>query len=136
MASCESDREQLHKYLSIIVDGMDQRRTEIPYLMCILPKKGASTTILKCHLIDLCVHGRGSYGFWDIHQYQHDSNLIISVILHELSMMQSFPSTLYLQTVFGKARIGKLRTLRHIFLHDKTATLCLSATLYKCIFIS
>ena len=54
-------------------------------------------TGLKVHVTGAIVHGQGAYGFFDIGQYCHDSNMTIYVLINILSMFSSLPPTLYLQ---------------------------------------
>ena len=95
-----------NKYICIIVDGMDQNKTNLPYL-----RKSSKSTSglyrLRTHLTGVIDHTRSDYGkqvyvFVDILQYPHDSNLTISIINRVLSShMESnngeLPPVLYVQ---------------------------------------
>ena len=52
---------------------------------------------LKIHVTGAIVHGQGAYGFFDMGEYRHDSNMTINVLVNILSMFPSLPPTLYLQ---------------------------------------
>jgi hypothetical protein len=52
--------ESPHKYLSVIVDAMDQRKTCFPYF-CNPPKNIANEFVLKLKLIGAIVHGIGNF---------------------------------------------------------------------------
>jgi len=80
----------------MIIDGMDQKKTEIPHFA---QKSSAndSLTKVKSHLVGVLVHGIGAFGFFDVQQWQHNSNLTLSIITHVLLMLTSLPRVLYLQ---------------------------------------
>ncbi|XP_061171052.1 uncharacterized protein LOC133180592 [Saccostrea echinata] len=86
-----------NKYLSLIIDGMDQSKTSLPHF--VHASKFTSTMWkLRVHLIGVIVHGIGIYGFFDLFQYSHSTNLTISILLSVLySMKDSLPDTLYIQ---------------------------------------
>lgn len=53
---------------------------------------------LKVNLVGVIVHGIGIYVFFFyIFQWSHGSNVTISVLIHTFMMMESLPSSLYLQ---------------------------------------
>ncbi|XP_053384146.1 uncharacterized protein LOC128550076 [Mercenaria mercenaria] len=90
-------RTEPDKYLSIILDGMDQKKTELPHYLY-LSSFVSSLWKLKTHLVGVIVHGIGNYGFFDYYQYPHGSNLTIHCLLSTLYMQKdSLPDTLYLQ---------------------------------------
>jgi hypothetical protein len=101
----EKSKRNPKKYLTIIVDGMDQNKTNVPQL----PNKCKSTQnlwILRTHLTGALAHtqsekGKRAYAFFDIMQFPHDCNLTIEVILQILIDMkknyQIQPEVLYLQ---------------------------------------
>lgn len=68
------------KYLSIIIDGMDQDKTDIPHII-INPKVMAGSTTLETHITGLRAHGRCTMMMIDCGQFHHDSNLTIEVML-------------------------------------------------------
>ncbi|KAJ8299830.1 hypothetical protein KUTeg_022577 [Tegillarca granosa] len=75
------------KYVSIIIDGMDQKKTQIPHLLYI-SSFIAGMWKLRTHLVGAIVHGVGVYGFFDYYQYPHGSNLTIHVLLSILFMIR------------------------------------------------
>ncbi|CAC5388899.1 unnamed protein product [Mytilus coruscus] len=90
-------RQHPDKYMSMIIDGMDQSKTEIPHFLY-LSSLTAGMWKLRTHLVGALVHGVGLYGFFDWYQYAHSSNLTIHVILSILLMTKdSLPDVLYLQ---------------------------------------
>ena len=90
-------RKEPGKYLSIIIDAMDQAKTFVPRFLN-LGKSIGKMWRLKVHLIAVLIHGIGCFGFFDQFEYCHGSNLTISVLLHTLNTMRtSLPRTLYLQ---------------------------------------
>lgn len=98
----EKSRSQPDKYLTIIIDGMDQSKTNIPAL---IPesKSTSSLTRLRTHLTGAIVHtqsphGKLLYAFYDMMQWPHDSNLTLEVLSSILvSLRDRLPPTLYLQ---------------------------------------
>ncbi|CAG2204723.1 unnamed protein product [Mytilus edulis] len=90
-------RQHPDKYMSMIIDGMDQSKTEIPHFLY-LSSLTSGIWKLRTHLVGALVHGVGLYGFFDWYQYAHSSNLTIHVILSILLMTKdSLPDVLYLQ---------------------------------------
>ncbi|XP_071168335.1 uncharacterized protein [Mytilus edulis] len=90
-------RQHPDKYMSMIIDGMDQSKTEIPHFLY-MSSLTSGMWKLKTHLVGALVHGVGLYGFFDWYQYAHSSNLTIHVILNILLMTKdSLPDVLYLQ---------------------------------------
>lgn len=72
------------KYICLIIDGMDQNKTNLPCL-----RKAAKSTSnlyrLRTHLTGVLDHTRTEYGkhvsvFMDILQWPHDSNLTVTII--------------------------------------------------------
>ncbi|CAG2197711.1 unnamed protein product [Mytilus edulis] len=85
------------KYISIIMDAMDQNKTMIPHFNK-PPKSTDGMWKLKTHLLAAKVHGVGIYGFFDIFQWAHGSNLTITALFNILNIMKdSLPEVLYLQ---------------------------------------
>ena len=68
----------------MIIDGMDQNKTNIPHLVRI-PKSCQNLWCLRSHLTGCLVHGVGSFGYFDFLQYSHDSNLTLSTLLYTLA---------------------------------------------------
>ena len=98
----EKSRAQPTKYITIIIDGMDQSKTNIPALVP-EAKSTQKLTRLRTHLTGAIVHtqaphGKLLYAFYDTMQWPHDSNLtleVLSRIMHRLK--EKLPPTLYLQ---------------------------------------
>ena len=67
------------KYMSIIIDGMDQDKTNIPHLISI-PKAVAGNYTLQTHITGVRVHGRSTIMFIDCQQFPHDSNLTTELL--------------------------------------------------------
>lgn len=99
------------KYMSVIIDGMDQHCTALPQLHP-TPKALNHTSQLNTHITGAIVHGRGQHTYIDFKEYPHDSNLTINIILNILIRYKdSPPPTLYLQ-LDNTARENKNR---HVF---------------------
>lgn len=93
------------KYITIIIDGMDQNKTNVPSL----PQQTKSTQNLwrvRTHLTGVLVHtkaekGKLAFAFYDLLQWPHDSNLTIAVLLAVLlylsEIFEALPGILYLQ---------------------------------------
>ena len=92
--------------MCLIIDGMDQNKTNLPCL-----RKAAKSTSnlfrVRTHLTGVldhtrCDHGKRVYAFMDILQWPHDSNLTTSIIsrvlfLHMKSNDGVLPPVLYVQ---------------------------------------
>uniref|UniRef100_A0A1X7TBW6 DUF7869 domain-containing protein n=1 Tax=Amphimedon queenslandica TaxID=400682 RepID=A0A1X7TBW6_AMPQE len=94
----EKSKRDPSKYLTIIVDGMDQNKTNLPQLPRI-PKSAQNLWTLRTHLTGALVHtrtenGKMAYAFLDIMQYPHDSNLVIEVIMRILKEISEKESRL------------------------------------------
>ena len=100
----EKARAEPEKYMTIIIDGMDQTKTNIPLLL----QETKSTqnlyrlqthhtgSIVQCHTRS--PHGKHHYAFFDLMQWSHDSNLVLQVLGHVLNdFKESLPQILYLQ---------------------------------------
>ena len=93
----EKARRNPTKYLSIIIDGMDQSKTDLPHFSR-KAKAVTGMTLLKTHLTGVIVHGLDILGYWDIRQWPHASNLTINILLEVLtSMKDKLPPVWYLQ---------------------------------------
>lgn len=83
--------------MSIIIDGMDQSKTFVPHFVQV-SKFVSSIWKLRTHVTGAIVHGQGTYGFFDNHEWPHSSNLTINVLLHLLVIHKGqLPPVLYLQ---------------------------------------
>lgn len=93
------------KCLSIIMDGMDQAKTDLPQPV----KKSKATTSnpwLKTHVTGVMVNGHGNFLFMDTKEFGKCVNLTITVLLSTLKFImkkvyaqdrRSWPDVLYLQ---------------------------------------
>lgn len=87
------------EYLSVIIDGMDQNKTNLPHLVRI-PKACQNLWTLRTHLTGNLFHGHGSFGYFDFLQWPHDCNLTLGTLLLtlvELSKQGPLPGKLLLQ---------------------------------------
>ena len=82
--------------MSIILDGMDQSKTDLPHLLR-KNKSACNLWVLRTHLTGAIAHGRRSYAFLDVHLWPHDSNLTTNILLQILVRQEQLPPTLYLQ---------------------------------------
>lgn len=85
--------------LSLIIDGMDQNKTNIPHFVH-LAKAAQNLWTLRTHLSGVLVHGKGNFGFFDFLQWSHDCNLTLTCLLLtllEIAKQSSLPSHLFLQ---------------------------------------
>lgn len=86
-----------NRYLSLIIDGMDQSKTQLPHFVH-ASKFTSAMWRLRVHLVGVIVHGIGVYGFFDLFEYSHSTNLTLSVLLSVIYMLrESLPDVLYLQ---------------------------------------
>ena len=69
--------------LSLIIDGMDQNKTNIPHLKRV-EKSAANLWHMRTHLTGVLLHGSGATAYFDLHQWPHDPNLTLNVLLLEL----------------------------------------------------
>ena len=76
--------ESSDEYLSIILDGMDQNKTNVPHLVRV-PKSCQNLWCLRTHLTGCLVHGVGNFGYFDFIQWPHDCNLTITTLLFTLA---------------------------------------------------
>ncbi|XP_065925368.1 uncharacterized protein [Magallana gigas] len=86
--------------LSLIIDGMDQNKTDLPHYCKWSNPSGAGQQKLRTHITGSIVHGRGKYFFIDHGQIPHDTNLSLSCLMKILSNESHngiLPPTLYVQ---------------------------------------
>ncbi|VDI78639.1 Hypothetical predicted protein [Mytilus galloprovincialis] len=83
--------------MSIIIDGMDQSKTNIPHFKgWTKPKCGAPA--LKTHITGCLVHGSQLYLYTDLLQWPHDPNLTITCLVNAItSNTNLLPPKLYVQ---------------------------------------
>ena len=101
----EKSRSSPEKYVTVIIDGMDQNKTNIPHLLHIT-KSTQNLWRLRTHLTGALLHtkspkGKIAFCFYDILQYPHDGNMTIQVLLETLMhiylILPELPQVLYLQ---------------------------------------
>ena len=68
------------RYASIIIDGMDQDKTDIPHIIK-KPKCMAGAYTLETHITGIRAHGQSTMMAIDCGQFPHDSNLTIEILL-------------------------------------------------------
>ena len=70
------------EFTSVIVDGMDQNKTNLPHLLR-QPKSCQNLWCLRTHLTGsgCLVHGVGNFGYFDFLQWPHDTNLTLTCLL-------------------------------------------------------
>ena len=74
------------KYLSLIIDGMDQDKTDIPHIIS-NPKSMAGGYTLEKHVTGLRAHGHCSMMVIDCGQFHHDTNLTIEILLQMFQLL-------------------------------------------------
>ena len=90
-------RRDPNKYLSLIIDGMDQSKTDSTH--CVRSNLTSSLWKLPTHLVGVIAHGSGIFGFFDYYQYPHGSNITINALLRVVlfELKDNLPDVLYLQ---------------------------------------
>ena len=103
--------EKPKEVISIIIDGMDQNKTNVPHMIRV-PKSCQNSWNLRTHLTGNLVHGRGNYGYFDFLQWPHDCNLTITTMLQTLLQLDRNTTTFQgncfysLITAFVKIKIS------------------------------
>ena len=100
----EKSRSNPTKCVTIIIDGMDQSKTNLPNTK-IIAKSTSALWRLRTHITGVLAHtkapsGKLAFAYIDLLQWPHDSNLTISLLLNALFDFQKnyvLPATLYLQ---------------------------------------
>ena len=100
----EKARSCPEKFLTMIIDGMDQSKTNIPNTK-LISKSTSSLWRLRTHITGVILHtkapcGKLTYCFIDFIQYPHDSNLTLTVMINVLvdfSTQYRLPEVLYIQ---------------------------------------
>ncbi|XP_053403787.1 uncharacterized protein LOC123534087 [Mercenaria mercenaria] len=90
------------RFLSLIVDGMDQSKTNLPHFTGRLLKGVDPNSFLKTHVQGILNHGCSTFKCYvDINEYSHDSNLVMNTLLRAIHDSQSklgtLPEVLFLQ---------------------------------------
>jgi len=111
---CRTERRKYHshhqkarscpeKCVTLILDGMDQSKTNLPNSK-IIAKSTSSLWRLRTHLTGFLVHTQSPYGklasTFDLLLWPHDSNLTITLLLKVLFNYQkdhNLPRNLYIQ---------------------------------------
>jgi hypothetical protein len=83
-------KQKPNEIVCMIIDGMDQMKLMIPKLINVM-KAYSSAWRLKTHLTGVLNHGREAIGYFDLHQWPHDSNLTINILLRALLRMDNIP---------------------------------------------
>ena len=78
-ANKQAGIESPDEVLSIIIDGMDQNKTNLPSLKRV-PKSCQNLWNLRTHLTGALVHGTGSFCCLDFLQWSHDTNLTLTCL--------------------------------------------------------
>lgn len=76
-------------YLSLIIDGMDQDKTDIPHIIS-NPKAMAGCYTLETHVTGVRAHGQCTLMVIDCGQFPHDSNLTIEAMLQLLHRLKVY----------------------------------------------
>ncbi|XP_066267510.1 uncharacterized protein [Branchiostoma lanceolatum] len=97
----ESAKKDPEKYLSLIIDGMDQAKTFLPHFVGDKSKDITSADQMKVHVSGVISHGHGLRAtYLDFFEYKHDSNLTLNLllkVLRALSLEKPLPPILYIQ---------------------------------------
>ena len=100
----EKSRNDPEKYMTIILDGMDQSKTNLPNTS-LISKSLSSLWRLRTHITGALIHtraphGKLAYAFVDCLQWPHGSNLTLTVLLksiHEYQKNNPLAENLYMQ---------------------------------------
>ena len=85
------------RYMSIIIDGMDQSTTTLPRPH-LISKFSSAMWKLTCHLVGVLVHGRSHHVYVDLGEIPQDSNTTCNILLQVLKKyVGELPPVLYLQ---------------------------------------
>lgn len=96
------------KYMSLIIDGMDQAKTDIPHIIS-NPKAMAGSVTLETHITGVRIHGWGTTMFINCGEFHHDSNLTIDILLRVFDKFK----------VYTQFKIKCERTVIHLYLQEK-----------------
>ena len=85
------------QYLSVIIDGMDQKVTSLPHFIQESKTTNGAWKLLT-HVTGAIVHGRGHHAFLDLNEVPHDANITLTVLTTLLQRYSHrLPPVLYLQ---------------------------------------
>lgn len=96
-------KESKRRYMSIIIDGMDQMKTNLPHFLGRQSNDLDMANLLSTHIQGVINHGLDKFTkYVDINEYAHDSNMVMNTVLKELysaslQMGNFLPPTLYVQ---------------------------------------
>lgn len=123
------------RFLTIIIDGMDQKKTNIPilYTKARNSKQISNLQQVRTHLLGVLVHRdsetsgmrKVGFGHFDLMQYPHDANLNLTVLLETLCEFKDALGTeLHLQTDSAsnnknKTVLGFLGLLVHLGIFEE-----------------
>ena len=88
-----------HKYMSLIIDGMDNKKTLLPHFL-LVPKNLKEENFIQFHLVGFMVfNGQMSpRAYFTTPNTHNDANMIIKIIHHVLTHQSiNLPRFLYLQ---------------------------------------
>ena len=88
-------RKNPENHLSIIIDGMDQDKRDIPHIIS-KQKEMARVQTLETHVIDIRAHSQCTLFTIDSGQFPNDGNLTVENLLqlfHELKVNRTTTST-------------------------------------------
>ena len=103
------------KYLSVIIDGMDQEKTSLPHIIS-NPSSMAGSYMLETHVTGIRTHGRSTMMAIDCGQFPHDSNLTIEILLRLFADLQVYIVVLDRVGIVGN--LPFFRESSHQFLCD------------------
>lgn len=90
-------RKYPDRYLSIILDGMDQKSTSIPRFYR-TSKSASGAWKLPTHITGAIIHGKGQHMYLDNKDHPHDSNMTATILLNIIKKYSNpLPDVLYLQ---------------------------------------
>ncbi|WAR14225.1 hypothetical protein MAR_004330 [Mya arenaria] len=73
---------QPSKYMSVIIDGMDQAKSSLPHFTGRTPKGIDLVGFIKTHISGVINHGKDKFTTYiDINEYTHDANLVMNILL-------------------------------------------------------
>ena len=85
--------------MSLILDGMDQNKTNLPSFIRVA-KSCQNLWCLRTHLTGCLVHGVGAFNYFDFLQWSHDCNLTLCTLMEtllQIAARQPLPYRLLIQ---------------------------------------
>ncbi len=100
----EKSRASPEKFMTLIVDGMDQAKTDLPNTR-VIAKSTSGLWRVRTHVSGVLVHtkapcGKLAFAFLDLLLWPHDSNLTATLIMKALLKFvesRPLPDNLYIQ---------------------------------------